>query len=679
MNDKISTHEFLGKWISNSLFAERKPINVFHRQLETHEISEENNLNCHIIFRKTFEIEDFKKAWIYISADDYYKLYINGLPVTMGPCPGYPEHYYYDTVDVTDYLLEGENTIAVHTYYQGLINRVWVSGDGRQGLLLDLCLDGKTVLSSDETFLVHDHTAYKTIDITGYSTQILETYDSNASEIDFESPWFDDSEWENAKICEFDDHVMFPCPSKQVEISPIKPVILKKQNDGYFVDFGKTYVGTLFLAASGKKNGKIQMFYGCELDENGEVRYKLRANCTYMDDWILSGGDDCLNQFDYKAFRYVKIIVPEGATIETADVRLLARHYPFELSATPNTSDPQLLKIWELCVHTLKFGVQETIMDCVEREKGQYVGDGVYTATTYSILSGDTTLLEKLLDDALRSSFINRGLTTCTTCSFMQEIAEFPLMLGWLLVVHYHLKKDKQFIADRIDKFIDVLEFYHENYERNEEGFLYDLDKWCVVDWPKAARDGYDYEIIENEITKGTHNVICAYYIAAVKTVNLLCSILERPYYRNESLLVENFINAFYDSDKKIFRDSKLSEHISLPSNVLPLLFGLCPDKECEQNILNLIIEKGIDKVNIFMCFPMLAALKGHGADKELIKQLKNPDAWLNMLEEGATTTFEAFGKDKKWNTSLFHLTFSYAAQFLTDWNMEKLLNGDIR
>jgi translation initiation factor IF-2 len=75
----------------------------------------------------------------------------------------------------------------------------------------------------------------------------------------------------------------------------------------------------------------------------------------------------------------------------------------------------------------------------------------------------------------------------------------------------------------------------------------------------------------------------------------------------------------------------------------------------------------------------MLAALKGHGADKELIKQLKNPDAWLNMLEEGATTTFEAFGKDKKWNTSLFHLTFSYAAQFLTDWNMEKLSNGEVR
>ncbi|MDY3030298.1 MAG: hypothetical protein SOS24_00890 [Clostridia bacterium] len=38
------------------------------------------------------------------------------------------------------------------------------------------------------------------------------------------------------------------------------------------------------------------------------------------------------------------------------------------------------------------------------------------------------------------------------------------------------------------------------------------------------------------------------------------------------------------------------------------------------------------------------------------------------MLREGATTTFEGWGKDCKRNTSLFHLTLSYAVVFLTDW-----------
>ena len=37
------------------------------------------------------------------------------------------------------------------------------------------------------------------------------------------------------------------------------------------------------------------------------------------------------------------------------------------------------------------------------------------------------------------------------------------------------------------------------------------------------------------------------------------------------------------------------------------------------------------------------------------------------MLREGATTTFEGWGKDAKWNTSLFHLTLSYAVLFLME------------
>ena len=40
---------------------------------------------------------------------------------------------------------------------------------------------------------------------------------------------------------------------------------------------------------------------------------------------------------------------------------------------------------------------------------------------------------------------------------------------------------------------------------------------------------------------------------------------------------------------------------------------------------------------------------------------------------EDATTTFEGWGKDTKWNTSLFHLTMSYAAVFLADVDLKML------
>ena len=57
--------------------------------------------------------------------------------------------------------------------------------------------------------------------------------------------------------------------------------------------------------------------------------------------------------------------------------------------------------------------------------------------------------------------------------------------------------------------------------------------------------------------------------------------------------------------------------------------------------------------------------LAATGRDETLKRLLTNPGMWLRMLGEGATTTFEAWSKELKWNTSLFHLTFSYAALFI--------------
>jgi hypothetical protein len=140
-------HPFTGQWITISSLANLKPLDVFHRQLAPAKFKPEDQKarNQHVLFRKNFTLDSTDNATIFISADDYYKLYINGKFVNQGPAAGYPFHYFYNEINVSDYLVKGRNTIAVHTYYQGLINRVWVSGDNRHGLILDLAVDGKTV------------------------------------------------------------------------------------------------------------------------------------------------------------------------------------------------------------------------------------------------------------------------------------------------------------------------------------------------------------------------------------------------------------------------------------------------------------------------------------------------------------------------------------------------------
>ena len=190
-------HKFTGKWITTEEFEQLKPRNVFHRQLDTSQTFEEEHTNRHILFRKKFDVKErFEKAILYITADDYYKLYVNGSFVTQGPAPAYPFSYGYNVVDISSFLKEGQNIIAIHTYYQGLINRVWVSGDNRHGLLCDLEIDGQICISSDESFLAHIHLGYQGIGTAGYKTQFLEEYDSNAPEVGFEQPAFDDAAWQ---------------------------------------------------------------------------------------------------------------------------------------------------------------------------------------------------------------------------------------------------------------------------------------------------------------------------------------------------------------------------------------------------------------------------------------------------------------------------------------------------
>jgi hypothetical protein len=130
---------------------------------------------------------------------------------------------------------------------------------------------------------------------------------------------------------------------------------------------------------------------------------------------------------------------------------------------------------------------------------------------------------------------------------------------------------------------------------------------------------------------------------------------------------------AFYDGEKGSFKDGIWSEHISLIGNLFPYAFGLCPDERSKENILQMLTEREISSVSFFGAFLYLEGLVREGKE-ELIKEVMLCEgAWLRMLSEGATTTFEGWGKDTKWNTSLFHLTLSYGALFLADFPLEKL------
>lgn len=644
-----------GKFISHELFADLKPINVFHTEYPQVTVpnATEKYADKHVLFRKKFNAGgDLFKAVLKITADDYFKLYINGEFVTQGPPPSYPQAYYYMELPVGKFLKSGENVIAVHTLYQGLINRVWVSGDNRESLWAELVVDGEVILATDESWKCKISSAYEPMAIVGYDTQYMELFDSCSGDVGFEKENFDDSKWQNAKIKKYNDYNLIKSPIKPLEIYEVEPKTIRKTENGYFYDFGQEAIGYLVVTAKGEKDDEIIIRQGEELNDDGSVRFDLRSNCRYEEKWMLSGGEDTLDQFDYKGFRFAELIVPE--TAEIISVKFRIRHYPFKQKAIYKSINADFNNIIKLCVNTVKYGTQEIIPDCPTREKGSYLGDFCISGRAQALLTGDTTFLKKTILDFCRTSFICKGLMSVATSSFMQEIADYGLIFPLLVLWTYKFDGDIDFLKS-VEPTLKGMYEYFASFDRGD-GLIENLyGQWNLVDWPANLRDGYDFPLTK-PIRDGVHNALNALWIGFLKVMNEIEAICGNEKVAETDEVIRSFYKAFYNDETGLFCDSESKTHSAVHSNIFPLLFGIYgKDEELKKRLVKMIYDKKLNSMGVYMAYFALAALVENGERDKAIELTLDKNAWLNMIKEGATTAFEAWGKEQKWNTSLFH------------------------
>jgi alpha-L-rhamnosidase len=655
MMNKIWT----AKWIMDKKFYGLTPINVFHKEMEKPTLPEHKPdlKNYHMLVRKKFNIKEMgSNAYLDITADDYYKVYINGEFVGQGPASAYYFHYNYNRYDVSRYLRDGDNIITVHVYYQGLINRVWNSGDYRQGLIGELYMDNDLILCTDSTWKCTQALEFIGNTTFGYETQYVEDIDSRLKEKNWKKLSYDDHNWENAYVNISDDHELVLQSTPNIQIYEIKPSKIEEIDKGhYLIDFGQEITGQFKAEACGEAGQAVEIMCGEELEGDTEkhVRYLMRCNCNYKDTWILSGSKDVLEHYDYKAFRYVEVKASENVLCPESFCAIV-RHYPMdEEKCKFQSSDELLNSIWKMCKNGVKYGSQEVYVDCPSREKGQYLGDATVTTHSHLYLSGDLSLFKKCLKDFALSTYICPGVMAVAPGSFMQEIADFSLQWSYQLLNYYKHSGDIEFLREMYP-IAEGITTYFKKYQR-ADGLVQNVkEKWNLVDWPDNLRDKYDFNL-SLPVSDGCHNVINAFFCGAVKTVNKIRDILGIEYNDEFSSLRDSYIKAFYNNDVKLFNDSTVSSHNSLHSNMLPLFWGLVP-KEAEKSVVELIRKKRLN-CGVYNSYFLLKGLANVG-EYELIYDLitsQDEHSWANMLKDGATTCFEAWGKDQKWNTSLCH------------------------
>ena len=635
---------FKGKWICTKEFASLAPINVFHREGKPNEdyCHSEELKNLHTLFKRSFNFDGAERVIIRLTADDYFKLYINGKFVGQGPTAGYHFCYYYNEFDITELLKIGENEILVHNYYQGVINRVWNSGDYRMGMISDVIADEKVILSTDESWLYAPLKSITGECNIGYETGYSECVDSRVAIKEF-----------IPCLTKATDYTFADAPSVNLDVYEKKATEIKNLNGGgIFLDFGQEITGTLNLTAEGKSGERVLIRYGEELNDDGTVRYQTRCYCNYEDTLILNGKESKFKGYDYKAFRYAEVL-PESPEISIKDITATVRHYPFDDTAcTIKSSNEVLDAVFNICKNGVKFGSQDIFVDCPSREKGQYAGDLTVTSASHIYLTGDIRLMQKAIINQAQSQAVSDGILAVTPGSYMQEIADYSLQFPILLLRHYMHTGDTEFLKEMLPVSEKMLAHFKQ-FDRGD-GMLERVDTWNLVDWPDNLRDNYDFALT-TPIGAGCHNVINAFYVGAVSQTEQIKDILGIPYENKSRALKEKFNSIFFDENQGKYVDSEGSSHASLHANVIPLYYGLEP-KSSTDNIADFIAKKGV-VCGVYMSYFYLKALAKAGRYDAVWNTLvsKSTTSWYNMVKEGGTTCFEAWGVDQKFNTSLCH------------------------
>ncbi|MDJ0645796.1 MAG: alpha-L-rhamnosidase C-terminal domain-containing protein [Flavobacteriaceae bacterium] len=339
--------------------------------------------NAWLAFRKSFE---FKKNTIStklrLAVDSKYWLWINGDLVVFegglkrGPTP---TDTYYDEIDISDVLKDGENTIAILVWYFGKDGMTHKSS-GQAGLIAELYQNHQLILQTDSSWKSIPHPAYiSNSEDPQPNWRLPESnivFDARKDIQDWIQPDFDDQNWSSSKvICQG------TCPPwNQLVKRPIpfwKDSGLQNYENEIrfpFVSKGDTIICTLpynaqvtpYLKVKAKAGEKITILTD---HYKGGSEYNMRA------EYVTKEGEQAYESLGWINGHHMYYVIPEG--IEVWDLKYRETGYDTEFAGSFSTDDSFYNSLLEKAKRTLYITMRDNYMDCPDRERAQWWGDVV--------------------------------------------------------------------------------------------------------------------------------------------------------------------------------------------------------------------------------------------------------------------------------------------------------------
>ncbi len=460
-------------------------------------ITEENVWMC---FNKKVSIDAIPQELIaHISADSKYWLYINGETVVFeGNVKRGPEKNggYYDSIDISPFLKEGENSICALVWYWDAETSYSYSGSGQGGFLFEAVNDDISVLS-DKSWKVKRHTAY--IDSPFYppNYRIAEYsiyFDARKDIGDWISTDYDTSSWENATEYASGGEGaygrLYPRGIPFLKDYGLRDYENSKSYENYTVSklFGEKITVDIPYNAQLTPYLKVIAPAGKKIRITTENTLIGAVSTTY----VTQEGEQEFEALGWVNGEHITYKIPRG--VKVVSLKYRETGYDSSFSGDFKCDDEFLNSLWQKSLRTLYVTMRDSFMDCPDRERAQWWGDvtSEMFMTMYSMDSNSYLLYQKGVEAMLSHVDDTKVLQTVVPINgdyFELPVQQLAGIVGFL--TYYEYTGDTSFIEKVYGASLNYLKLWEiseNNLVVHREG------SWDWADWGSKA----DMTAIEN-------------------------------------------------------------------------------------------------------------------------------------------------------------------------------------
>lgn len=646
-----------------------------------------------ILFRKNFDLSSKpKKFVVHLSADNHYRLFVNGQYILRGPARGDISHWFYETVDIAQYLQTGKNAIAAEvvnwgpkrsfTYFSQMTSFI-LQGDAEAEKVVNTSGGSWKCLQNQAYYpkMVDWMTDRNTIDFGLYVGNPTDSIRADKYPWGWAETDFDDIKWLPAKWCDIaggrdqqfaggilygggklliprrtgilkETNVSFTTVRKSSGIDKNEDFIHgkgsltvpAKQKISILIDQTFETMGYPEMLVSGGKDAHIQAMYSENMIVKNHAPKGNRSDIEgkklvgIKDVFIPDGGKNRLFKPTYiRAFRFIQL------DIETKDEPLVIEKYchiacnaPIELKAKLETGNPQIDWMMDAGWRTVSICAQDMLISDAAYEQMQYTGDSRVHNLSLLTLSGDDRLTRNALIQ-FDQSRIPEGLTyACYPNPFHLIIPSYSLI--WIDQVHDYMlwKDDKEFIEGFDLGIYSVLDWFEKRMQPN--GLLGKIEWWCALAWPRHYKNGEPPEISE-----GNNTLYTLHYAYSLRHAAEIEDYLGKPdqaaKYRQRANQICKTVNQLCKNPEGFYIESPSNKKVSQITNIMAILAESTTGIEAGQLMQKLLEPKDwFGQVDLFLHLYLFEAMNKTGLQDQFLAQLSE---WQLMKERNMTTFAE--------------------------------------